>query len=781
MRFVQTLSLVFFVSWIVNSSISTSFKRYFDNSAKGEDVKVTLYGRVFCAEVERQNATNTTTHTRHRRHISLEELYSAHGYSSSVRSDDDLFDNSQTMDAVMKQPGNDRILRSNRGQLRRQHQDHFGDGRDSHNGETLFRSYGFEDSDEGGNHPPRRPSPHQHNSWEHQPPPQKRQPLRPLPPQHHEESSWDSSQSRHKPPHHPQEESWKPSKPRPRPPQNSGEVSWGPSSNHPRPGEHHEDTFWSPSQSPPRPPQHHQQDWNPSHSPSHKLIRPNNHGSQSGEWLPEPRPEPRPRPPSQTPHSSAEGEEWSGSMQPRPASPHVPQWSGESMAPLRPKPQAAPKPQAQEEKDWSEPPQRPMKPAGIPPSQPMQPNRWEDRPMRPPHFTSQQIPNSGEIASEGQATNENQQEDSAPIPSSWESVPSRSPSKPARPSNSWENADPQQPPHIQRRPQTPEKPANQWPSKQTLPFSSNGSPEEVPSNAVPTTEENIEDSPITPEEIAAVTGGKQVQQKPSHINSDSGRHISVQNQQNDQTSAQIQNQNQIGQRPPQSPKLPPTTEAEMDELMHSRGKGGWDADPFVASGAGLTRAELEARKRAEEQNEEDGNAPKFAQAISRRSASRRWRRSAAIFRSPPSKTPKIKLSPAKNAVITVYQPVSLGNGFVVNEPIGRVETDEDGYFHVNVVLSDYFMNVVMRMKKPFFTITHTCNQNGEELEEPCRYVSYLPLLKERDLSSSSHITEIEPASEVSKVVVLGVGNDGIPTSKRCPYGNSKDELEFLRN
>ncbi|KAI1719021.1 hypothetical protein DdX_06139 [Ditylenchus destructor] len=355
MRFVHTLTFVFFASWIcaVNSSISTIFKRYFDDSGKGKDVKVTLYGRVFCAELERQvNATNTTSHTRHRRHISLEELYSAHGYSSSVRSDDDLFDNAQTVEAIMKQPGNDRILRSNRGQLRRQHQVHFGDGHDSHNGEALFRSYGFEDSDEGEIRPSRHPSPHQHNSWEHQMPSQKRQPLPPRPPQHHEESHWDSSQSPHKPPRHPEEGSWKPSKP-----QHSGEVS----SHHARPDEPLEDTFWSPSHPRPKPPQHHQEEWNPSHSPSPKLIRPNNNGPESGEWLPERRPAPRPRLPAQTTHSSAEDEEWSGSMRqrPKPASPHVPQWSGESMTPLQPKTQA------QEEKDRPELPQKPTKPVGL--------------------------------------------------------------------------------------------------------------------------------------------------------------------------------------------------------------------------------------------------------------------------------------------------------------------------------------------------------------------------------------------------------------------------------
>lgn len=663
---------------------------------------MTLYGRVFCAELERQNDTN---HTRTRRHISLEELYSAHGYSSTVRSDDDdLSQDSDTIDAVRMQSGNNRAFRSKRS-LRRQHQDHHFGG---DHGEGFFRSYGFEDSDEDHSirrPPPRRPPSHQHNSWEEPP---RKQPAHPHIPQH-EGGNWDSPK-----PHRPMDQPhWKPQTDS-KPPQHLEEPLWNPSS-----PPHHEELSWSPSQHRPRPAHNHKEPWS---SPTHT----SNHGAESGEWTSEQRPQ------SHGEHLTSEEGSWSGNLESEPASSHGHQWSTESVSQPKVRPPL-------HEMDWPEQTKVPSKHA---PSKPE--DSWE-APIKPQRPSVE--PNSWESSSEKKNTQKQT------VPDSWENVPSRSPSKPTKPSNSWE----EQPARIQRRPESnPPNPIVVWPEKQA-PSSSKVQSKQVPSNAVPAAEGSDEDSPNAPKETA---GGRH--HRPLHSAPVEGR--------------QPHSQKSQSQKLSQSSKLPPTTEAEMAELTHSRGKGGWDIDSFVASGAGLSRAELEAKKRSEDQN---SDGPKFAQAISRRSASRRWRRSAAEQSSSSTGKPKIKLSPAKNAVITVYQPKSLGNGFVVNEPIGQVETDDEGYFDIDVVISDYFKNVVLPMRKPYFTVTHTCKQSSGSLKEPCRYVSYLPLLNERDLSSTTLTTKFEPTSEVSKVVILGMENEEIPTSKHCPMGSPKNIFDVL--
>uniref|UniRef100_A0A915DCF6 Uncharacterized protein n=1 Tax=Ditylenchus dipsaci TaxID=166011 RepID=A0A915DCF6_9BILA len=197
-----------------------------------------------------------------------------------------------------------------------------------------------------------------------------------------------------------------------------------------------------------------------------------------------------------------------------------------------------------------------------------------------------------------------------------------------------------------------------------------------------------------------------------------------------------------------------TTDAEKEEFMSSKSKENpWNFDPFIESGAGLTRAEKEKNQKMDEDS-----TPKFAQPIIKHLRQKRSPKPGPVYLDNPAVKKTFKLEPAEDALVTIYQPKTVGFA-KINEPVGRVKTDKDGYFRIEITIKDDY---------PF---SHHLTYFTD-----CRYVSYQPIIQPIDHTMMGGDTS------VGKVVVLGV-DDQKRTTTRCPIpsGEVPAYLEKLKS
>uniref|UniRef100_A0A915DBQ3 Uncharacterized protein n=1 Tax=Ditylenchus dipsaci TaxID=166011 RepID=A0A915DBQ3_9BILA len=182
-----------------------------------------------------------------------------------------------------------------------------------------------------------------------------------------------------------------------------------------------------------------------------------------------------------------------------------------------------------------------------------------------------------------------------------------------------------------------------------------------------------------------------------------------------------------------------TTDAEKEEFMSSKSKENpWNFDPFIESGAGLTRAEKEKNQKMDEDS-----TPKFAQPIIKHLRQKRSPKPGPVYLDNPAVKKTFKLEPAEDALVTIYQPKTVGFA-KINEPVGRVKTDKDGYFRIEITIKDDY---------PF------------PITSPILRSPISALQMERP-SKRTH-TMMGGDTSVGKVVVLGV-DDQKRTTTRCP-------------